>query len=1086
MAMEGMETPTESSLLAEIYAALGLSGAENVTEAARELLGDEVIDIRDPFLENIPDLECDLMLTVTSLESERDIILPETFKSLDKDVFKDLCQHWGSAQMVLVSMNQDEPRVDNYIASTFKCHLMTPAKRPNAISSRYHCICIHMKAAFKCSWERCFGTRPRNKICSSWTKAAESADLTSVPLESMAMEGMETPTESSLLAEIYAALRLSGAENVTEAAQELLGHEVIDIRDPFLEDIPDLECDLMLTVTSLESERDIILPETFKSLDKDVFKELCQHWGSAQMVLVSMNQDEPRVDNYIASTFKCHLMTPAKRPNAISSRYDCICIHMKAAFKCSWERCFGTRPRNKICSSRTKAAESADLTSVPLESMAMEGMETPTESSLLAEIYAALGLSGAENVTEAAQELLGHEVIDITDPFLEDIPDLECDLMLTVTSLESESDIILPETFKSLDKDVFKDLCQHWGSAQMVLVSMNQDEPRVDNYIASTFKCHLMTPAKRPNAISSRYDCICIHMKPAFKCSWERCFGTRPRDKICSSRTKAAESADLTSVPLESMAMEGMETPTESSLLAEIYAALGLSGAENVTEAAQELLGHEVIDITDPFLEDIPDLECDLMLPVTSLESESDIILPETFKSLDKDVFKELCQHWGSAQMVLVSMNQDEPRVDNYIASTFKCHLMTPAKRPNAISSRYHCICIHMKAAFKCSWERCFGTRPRDKICSSRTKAAESADLTSVPLESMAMEGMETPTESSLLAEIYAALGLSGAENVTEAARELLGHEVIDIRDPFLENIPDLECDLMLTVTSLESERDIILPETFKSLDKDVFKDLCQHWGSAQMVLVSVNQDEPRVDNYITSTFKCHLMTPAKRPNAISSRYHCICIHMKPAFRCSWERCFGTRPRNKICSSRTKAAESADLTSVPLESMAMEGMETPTESSLLAEIYAALGLSGAENVTEAARELLGDEVIDIRDPFLEDIPDLECDLMLTVTSLESERDISESNAPAVWAWKREQAQRDSESVSLTPALVVSEETAAEPEQDSQTNINKLSVRVLVQKLVSRTFQKAGMDTNPFLLADRLFDNTWAEIEEEDF
>ncbi|KAL7401802.1 hypothetical protein ABVT39_004770 [Epinephelus coioides] len=74
--------------------------------------------------------------------------------------------------------------------------------------------------------------------------------------------------------------------------------------------------------------------------------------------------------------------------------------------------------------------------------------------------------------------------------------------------IEGEDFEILPETFKSLDKGVFKDLCQHWGSAQMVLVSMNQDEPRVDNYIASTFKRNLMTPAKRPNAISRFFSSV--------------------------------------------------------------------------------------------------------------------------------------------------------------------------------------------------------------------------------------------------------------------------------------------------------------------------------------------------------------------------------------------------------------------------------------------------------------------------------------------------------------------------------------------------------------------------------------------------
>ncbi|XP_049930228.1 uncharacterized protein LOC126408605 [Epinephelus moara] len=300
-------------------------------------------------------------------------------------------------------------------------------------------------------------------------------------------------------------------------------------------------------------------------------------------------------------------------------------------------------------------------------------------------------------------------------------------------------------------------------------------------------------------------------------------------------------------------------------------------------------------------------------------------------------------------------------------------------------------------------------------------------------------------------------------------------------------------------------------------------------------------------------------MSDRKDEKSAGRRGRHILKRMKPAFKRCWERCFGARPRNRIHSSRTKAAvtadltsdplefvedlgqdlaspdsvsptapvasskdlfvedwgqdldssacvshkvvsptasvassedirsaDSADLTAVPQESMAMEGMETPTESSLLADIDATPGPSGAENVTEAAQEVMGDEVIDIRDPFLEDIPDLECDLMLTVTSLESERDISESNAPAVWAWKREQAHRDSESVSQTPALVVSEETAAEQDSSQQTNINKLSVRVLVQKLVTRTFRKARTDTNPRLIADRLFENIWAEIEGEDF
>ncbi|KAL7400993.1 hypothetical protein ABVT39_021196 [Epinephelus coioides] len=54
-------------------------------------------------------------------------ISPATFERLDKAVFKDLCKSWGCAELVFLRMNRGEQEID-YVASTFKHHLMKPPK----------------------------------------------------------------------------------------------------------------------------------------------------------------------------------------------------------------------------------------------------------------------------------------------------------------------------------------------------------------------------------------------------------------------------------------------------------------------------------------------------------------------------------------------------------------------------------------------------------------------------------------------------------------------------------------------------------------------------------------------------------------------------------------------------------------------------------------------------------------------------------------------------------------------------------------------------------------------------------------------
>ena len=115
-----------------------------------------------------------------------------------------------------------------------------------------------------------------------------------------------------------------------------------------------------------------------------------------------------------------------------------------------------------------------------------------------------------------------------------------------------------------------------------------------------------------------------------------------PTASVASSEDiKSAVRADLTSDPLESMDVAdktvtpegGEDRLIESNRITGIDAAPVPSGAENVNgsfmiktpDAVQEVMGNEVGEITDSFLCDTPNLECDLMLPDTSQESGSGI-----------------------------------------------------------------------------------------------------------------------------------------------------------------------------------------------------------------------------------------------------------------------------------------------------------------------------------------------------------------------------------------------------------------------------------------------------------------------------
>lgn len=59
-------------------------------------------------------------------------ITPETFKSISKNIYKNLCEKWGDAHRVLCLLCLQDPDLDEYIVQLFKSHMIIPPKRPNA------------------------------------------------------------------------------------------------------------------------------------------------------------------------------------------------------------------------------------------------------------------------------------------------------------------------------------------------------------------------------------------------------------------------------------------------------------------------------------------------------------------------------------------------------------------------------------------------------------------------------------------------------------------------------------------------------------------------------------------------------------------------------------------------------------------------------------------------------------------------------------------------------------------------------------------------------------------------------------------
>ncbi|KAK5907721.1 hypothetical protein CesoFtcFv8_005538 [Champsocephalus esox] len=87
--------------------------------------------------------------------------------------------------------------------------------------------------------------------------------------------------------------------------------------------------------------------------------------------------------------------------------------------------------------------------------------------------------------------------------------------------VEEESFTVTPDTFRTLDKVVYKDLVRIWGSAESVLVMFNMAGSSDENCVASIIKARLMRQPKKRRAVCKFFQSVGKAMSKPFRRSSE-------------------------------------------------------------------------------------------------------------------------------------------------------------------------------------------------------------------------------------------------------------------------------------------------------------------------------------------------------------------------------------------------------------------------------------------------------------------------------------------------------------------------------------------------------------------------------------
>ncbi|KAI9534909.1 hypothetical protein NQZ68_010295 [Dissostichus eleginoides] len=88
----------------------------------------------------------------------------------------------------------------------------------------------------------------------------------------------------------------------------------------------------------------------------------------------------------------------------------------------------------------------------------------------------------------------------------------------TLAKVEGQDITITGTTLKNLHKVVVQDLCETWGSADMVLASMKLGDRELDEMISITVKTHLVTPLKERGCICRFFSSVGRSITNICKC----------------------------------------------------------------------------------------------------------------------------------------------------------------------------------------------------------------------------------------------------------------------------------------------------------------------------------------------------------------------------------------------------------------------------------------------------------------------------------------------------------------------------------------------------------------------------------------
>ncbi|KAL7396891.1 hypothetical protein ABVT39_013119 [Epinephelus coioides] len=254
--------------------------------------------------------------------------------------------------------------------------------------------------------------------------------------------------------------------NPDEATKDMLAELLIDLMVYLKDSLTNVDGNQMVTEESVAATLGNVVPEAFAQA-------------------LGVNDQEPCVSSETLTKMMSEEIAKSISSSSCT-KWDILRLAHMIEHACSMITSFMGKVR--LCCRTTRADlkadddDSFDLTYAPIESSRLS-WHSPVQM-----------LEGSEDrptplVTRVYKKAKVN--IYLKDPHII----INCLFEKIWAEVQGADYDITPETFKSLDKTIFKDLCRFWGCAELVLVSLCQEQPEMD-YAVCTFTRHLKTPQR--------------------------------------------------------------------------------------------------------------------------------------------------------------------------------------------------------------------------------------------------------------------------------------------------------------------------------------------------------------------------------------------------------------------------------------------------------------------------------------------------------------------------------------------------------------------------------------------------------------